>query len=803
MLSNDTLYAQPLLIYYQCIFELWSGVLLSKDAALQLLLIIDHIFDWARDSYRPAILRHLRSLGSNDANDTMSISNDSDVFSSINAVGTWINKIQSVAPPDAMETSEIEDILDIIRPLRGLDSAKGVFRHASFADSEFLGIHITGDNASTLLLLADTPRKARDFARKLLNAVSNRRSIRLTEETLNELEDIWTGGTSHFANLVVPATDFVVRLLLKRSLSDDWNQVRELSYLAVSQEGLDVLKTRAELRRPFQETGSVCAQQDVKDIVRRHLSVLATSGLRAAIARESLSLEVERTLSAHDGMISEHLVLTKGKKDQAHGLIHGIYRKFKVGMREPVESFIRKSTRIDEQTLEPVPQPSSTPQHLYKEDPLDPYRNRLIQYILIFGKCVQMSGRSASNASELCYYKISGPPETPTALDVRIALQHLLYTNSQIHTTERYARNSLSTNWNLDSFDEIYRPVAEYQKGKIECWIAHLHRSGDCFQSSQPSPANNPKTSPPSTAVAGPSKRMVSSRRRQQEVLPTRTRNKSQSTPTRRGHGSASKSPPRSSMVVDLIEDDGPEVQANTDHLCKKLCIRLEEAMGSGGPSKLTRSESSLTSSGLAPQAPDLIEPEAQSSPPAVQQKFERRFKRLMFEDTLARWWRGYTDRRFIRLENDQANARTLRDAIHHNDRDGNAHPEPPMWSTEPNDQDGEYVSEVITQLVHDFETHKQHEQDEYQCAITADALANANLAEDAEEVFGVEVLDQNSITNYSAPDHNSQRVMEHLPDVPDLVLATPILQEFNDMNGRWTYSQGDHVHFVRVTRTD
>lgn len=105
--------------------------------------------------------------------------------------------------------------------------------------------------------------------------------------------------------------------------------------------------------------------------------------------------------------------------------------------------------------------------------------------------------------------------------------------------------------------------------------------------------------------------------------------------------------------------------------------------------------------------------------------------------------------------------------------------------------------------MIHDFEAHKQHEQDEYQCVIMADALANANLAEDAEEYFGVKGLNQNSITNYSAPDHNSQRVMEPLPEVPDPVPATPILQELNDMNGRWTYSQGDHIHFVRVTQTD
>ncbi len=736
------------------------------------------------------------SLASDDASDTMSISNDSAVYSLDNPVREWINETHSVDPQNVMDTSKFEDTLDLVRPLRGLDSAKGVFRHASFVDSEILGIHITGDNANTLLMVADTPTKARDFARKLLKALLNQRPVLLTEETLNELEDMWTGGASHFDNTVMPATEFVVRLLLKKSLSDDWNQVRELSYLAASHEGLEVLKTCAELKRPFQETGSACDQQDVKDIVRSHLSVPATRGLRAAIAREALSLEVERTISYHDGMVSKQLILTKEKKDQAHGLIHEIYRKHKVGMREPAESFIRRSMRNDEQTLEAIPPPSATLQLLDKEDPLDSYRNGLIQYILIFGKCVQTSSGSASNAPEVCYYQVSDPRDTPNAVDVRIALQQILDTSSRIHMTERYARNSLSTNWNLDSFHDIYQLVAEYQRGKIESWIDHLKSWGDCFNYSPPPLANKSKMSPPSTPGAGPSKRRVSSGRRQREGQQTRTRNKSQTTPTRRRHGSASRKPNRSPMFVDLTEDDGLEVEADTDHLCKKPGIRPEDAIRTGSPSRSTHSQPDVTSGGLMPQVPDLIQPEAQTLPSAVEPKIGRWAMRSVVEDALARWWEGYT------------NARTLGDATHHDGRDGNPHPEPPMSSTEPHNQVTEYVSRLVTQLEHDFKAHKQHEQDEYQSTRIADALADANLAEDAERLFGVKGLIQNSITNYSVPDYDFERAMTYYlidPESvdPGSVPAVPILPDFNDANGRWTYSHGDHPHFVRAPQTD
>jgi hypothetical protein len=43
----------------QRIFDLWHGTILSRDCALQLFLIVDCIYDWARDTYRFDILRCL------------------------------------------------------------------------------------------------------------------------------------------------------------------------------------------------------------------------------------------------------------------------------------------------------------------------------------------------------------------------------------------------------------------------------------------------------------------------------------------------------------------------------------------------------------------------------------------------------------------------------------------------------------------------------------------------------------------------------------------------------------------------
>ncbi|KIX03692.1 uncharacterized protein Z518_07245 [Rhinocladiella mackenziei CBS 650.93] len=72
------------------IVQLWDGCVTEKDASLQLLLIVDYIFDWARDIYRPSILRMLKSAASGVAYDQVTLANDSDIFSDGQRIANWI-----------------------------------------------------------------------------------------------------------------------------------------------------------------------------------------------------------------------------------------------------------------------------------------------------------------------------------------------------------------------------------------------------------------------------------------------------------------------------------------------------------------------------------------------------------------------------------------------------------------------------------------------------------------------------------------------------------------------------------------
>ena len=79
--------------------DLLTGLLDSQDGALQILLLVDYIFNLARDLYRHGIIaRLLRAYSNNtsgvEVNDTVSISLEID-FSSMNQGGaSWQHQME-------------------------------------------------------------------------------------------------------------------------------------------------------------------------------------------------------------------------------------------------------------------------------------------------------------------------------------------------------------------------------------------------------------------------------------------------------------------------------------------------------------------------------------------------------------------------------------------------------------------------------------------------------------------------------------------------------------------------------------
>ncbi|KAF9760877.1 hypothetical protein IL306_004086 [Fusarium sp. DS 682] len=177
------------------VVRLWSGSVDSLDSALQLLLIIDYIADWARDIYREGIARSLYKLTESDS---ASLARDADIFSLAGNVRDW-----AYSTPDTSEVGVSQPFHD---PLRQFDCDRGLFRDATFVHSKFMGLIITEENVEQFLHIGATNDATRKLAASLLASIED--FIRVRGRLLNEIEVMWTDTDRGLSNMSSPEEVF-------------------------------------------------------------------------------------------------------------------------------------------------------------------------------------------------------------------------------------------------------------------------------------------------------------------------------------------------------------------------------------------------------------------------------------------------------------------------------------------------------------------------------------------------------------------------------------------------------------------
>ena len=58
-------------LFIQLVSYLWEGSINGEDEALQLILILDYVLNWARDIFRPSIWRQLKMLSTSNLDETL------------------------------------------------------------------------------------------------------------------------------------------------------------------------------------------------------------------------------------------------------------------------------------------------------------------------------------------------------------------------------------------------------------------------------------------------------------------------------------------------------------------------------------------------------------------------------------------------------------------------------------------------------------------------------------------------------------------------------------------------------------
>lgn len=265
-----------------------------------------------------------------------------------------------------------------------LDSRWGYLCDGRRIDTRFIGIYITGSNARTLLQSLETAEKARKFAGSLLHVFSRTQRDRQnkawrttelqSEEMLNALEDKWTGNPRQGLG---PSSSEVIFMQLRFSyyITVQWEAVREMNYLAVSEDGIRALvEASGRTARGLSSLQKHVARAELEHLLFHCDTLLRRSAeedLKAAFARETLAFQHEdfhtasssfgrqdiptrtvdpRTFSSRNttrSVPAYYKSLAKNDNYNMQDIVHFIYNSHKIGRREPSEPFIRHSSRQD------------------------------------------------------------------------------------------------------------------------------------------------------------------------------------------------------------------------------------------------------------------------------------------------------------------------------------------------------------------------------------------------------------------------------------------------------------------------
>lgn len=449
------------------VVELWRGSISTRTGALQLLLLVDYVFDWARDVYRDYIIQELRILASGENDAASIVHSDTDIYST--------RQLEYSGVPDQEDVEKFEDYISSQKEYTALDSAKGVVRHATFVESRYCAIFITPDNVQTLLQSTRQTR-TQQLCRLILGHMSE--SIILDLPTLVAMEKQWTGNARLSPPGYLAQMNFYSVVSCTNYLSGNWHQVRELSIVAIAEgawvaifDASNLKKHRGKAEKP------VFTHRAVMDSMLTTLKSLQAGSLAelllATITRGAVKIHTNPsgTSSAQVHTVRMSSIDTSASdmsSNEIHlfspapcevvpddgtfrDIVHYIYKFFKKGNLEPQESFMRVSKSFNQQHLlqfdvEPV---STTEKPLQVSDS---------GYVLVSSAC--HSHDPDRSKSRVCVYIVKAEPAAPTREQLVERLMDTIQTRDVYHTTQDNGTSNLTNMkqvpWNLKGTYAIY-----------------------------------------------------------------------------------------------------------------------------------------------------------------------------------------------------------------------------------------------------------------------------------------------------------------------------------------------------------
>lgn len=291
------------------------------------MLLVDFIFDWARDTYRNDIIKHLRVLatGNNDA--ATNTHADTDILSTF--------PLNSSTNQDSLNEEPEEDA-PIREEFMAFDGSDGLVRHATFVELRYFCLVITKDNIQTFLRSIPTPRVQR-VCRLILQNLKE--AMQINAEYLDAMERKWTGAESITRNPFSIQPQFHTTMSLATYFSSRWHIVRDLSVIALAEDAWDGIVHASGLKANREKTMVPFSSR----VIESTTLLSSLERLKAGSPRQVLLSAIERHyISLEMSSLDQGQVRYASNGDSSlWSLMYFMYSTFKTGVLEPREPFLR------------------------------------------------------------------------------------------------------------------------------------------------------------------------------------------------------------------------------------------------------------------------------------------------------------------------------------------------------------------------------------------------------------------------------------------------------------------------------
>ena len=276
---------------------MWQGDITGYDEALQLVLIMDYIVDWARDIFRPSIVRQLMSVVDKGEQSSYTIVDQPDILSihdlansryggrpvpTIAGAGTFEAPAESAF--DAVH-STISSSFEPLFENTGEHVDIKVWESAKY-ESRVRGLFVTEDDTAAMKHLRCTGYQRLDTAHmdRCWFLLSSIQDIKIIEEA-------WTGNQEIKDVQNLREQKILISLYVQYRKDGNGAPIRELTYLAVTEtvacggevifphllETSELVDSAAELGLKLQEAWTSSNKNYYKRYARGQISVLCVT----------------------------------------------------------------------------------------------------------------------------------------------------------------------------------------------------------------------------------------------------------------------------------------------------------------------------------------------------------------------------------------------------------------------------------------------------------------------------------------------------------------------------------------------